>query len=358
MAAVFLLAAFLPGFASAGPPKIVTGLVTDPGYGYANYLYQWKIGAQSSDCSMLGGVNLPAVAPFNGYTSFAGNDIAVLSDRRIALVYQRTAGSTVYEVAVMTPQYDGSGNLTNVNVDATISMTRQDYRIAPLPDHGFVVTDGDSPANIDVYTLVASNSWSASAGSGGAVWPPDIVGLVTRDGKTFVTGEYDRRAHKRNTSGMSVMYQSASGDKTWSYTMGGEGLRHPLLTNGWVNTGDQGEGTPSYVCDGAQASGGPYTGPVGKLLNIDGTDIYSLPWACLRDGRVVGLWLGAGDVNSRIRFRVFTLIRDPPSQTAGSIGATGDDFTVTIPGTNPRGLMIAGDYMVPPPHKGTVVWLK
>ena len=60
-------------------------------------------------------------------------------------------------------------------------------------------------------------------------------------------------------------------------------------------------------------------------------------------------------ITGRIRFRVFTLIRNPAGQPAGSIGATGEDFTVTIPGANPRDARIGGNYMTTPPARGTVL---
>ena len=74
--------------------------------------------------------------------------------------------------------------------------------------------------------------------------------------------------------------------------------------------------------DGTETDNARYRGVLGEIRNADGSLIENLPWANLYDGRAVLLDYGAGSDTTRIRFRVFTLIRSPAGQPAGSIGAT------------------------------------
>jgi hypothetical protein len=191
-----------------------------------------------------------------------------------------------------------------------------------------------------------------------------VAGLITEGTTQFVTGEYvtppggsgARSGHKYDKTGKLARYYSDLPSlRAWGYgnynQKSGEGLRTPLLSNGWITSGYTSESYPSILYDGTQTDGNWYMGAVGKITNSDGTEIYDKQWAALGDGRVVTVW-ASGWLRNDADFRVYTLVQDPGGRT-GTVGANGEDYQVTL-GSSASGSkdnfvgMISGDYMYVP----------
>jgi len=239
-------------------------------------------------------------------------------------------------------------------------------------------------SNAEIYTQTGANTWSqALVGglSGTSVF--DVAGLITAGATQFVTGEYiappnsdrgSRSGQKYDETGKIAMYHGhvytnpspPPTDLTeigWGYGQAGEGLRTPLLSNGWVTDGYNSNSYPTTVYDGTETDGAWHDGKVGEILNGDGTPVYQHGVAALDDGRLVMVWAaGYGHANDTV-FHVYTLVSDPAMQPAGNIGATGEDFEAQLLGGGgnegqiggiDRGGRFAGDYMVVVPEPATI----
>jgi len=305
----------------------------------------------------------------------AGNavpgDVATLSDRRIAITH-RDIDNTKVQISVLSVQYDAGGLLTGATVDATFDAPFQAARIAPLPNGGFVL--GGNP-NCAVFQPTGPSTWSVTLVGGVAGNSPyDVAGLVALSGNNsvqYVTGEYvtapggsaARTGHKYDTTGKLARYYDPNTLRGWGYGKHGEGLASPLLDNGWIIAGESASAIGSVLFDGVEEDGAWHAVKIGEILQANGTGIYTTSyqihdWAALNDGRVVNVW-ATGYGRNNADFNVYTLIENPALQPAGSIGATGEDYQVTL-GSASSGSRdnfvgdISGDYMVPVPEPATV----
>jgi len=159
-------------------------------------------------------------------------------------------------------------------------------------------------------------------------------------------GTVSRTGHKYDATSTLAKYSGGANGWGWGYGKTGEGLRSALLSNGWVIMGESSTTIGSAVFDGTETDGQWYDGLMGEILNSDGSGIYGKPWAALDDGRVVTPYI-AGYMKTGITWYVYSLVQDPALQPAGSIGATGEDFSVLL-APNVVGVVWAGDYMVEP----------
>ncbi len=341
-------------WASVASGNVVTGLGRHSSYSQYNHLYQWEFGASAATSRTLGTVDLE---PLFSNEDRGFRDIAVLSDRRVAVIHMNSAGDT-WQTSVLTMQYDGTGLLTGATVDATVDNTHIPVKIAPVPDGGFVTIQGGSAV---VWEQTAPNAWASTLVTGMSSNHWDVAGLINPAGDQFVTGQYvtppggtaARSGHKYDKTGKLASYYNSdmTSLQAWGYggSSLGEGLRHPLFDNGWVTTGYSGNSYETYVYDGTQTDGAWHDGFVGEITNSDGTPIYDRNVAALDDGRVV-IWFGGGYGQTQVTFRVYSLVQDPGGRV-GTIGANGEDFEVSLAGNFPnldRDGWIAGDYMVEP----------
>jgi hypothetical protein len=359
----------------AAQAAVVTGLDTSTSYGLYNGLYQWEFGATaiSPETRLLGKVNLGVGGVFD--YNIRGGDVAALSDSRIAITH-KDVDNTKWQISVLTPQYDGSGLLVDATVDATFDADIQASRIAPLPDGGFAIA---KTGNAVVYEKTGVNTWSGTLISGlNASSVYDVVGLITLSATNsepqIMTGEYvtppggsaARSGQKYDTTGKLAKYYDPNTMRGWGYGKHGEGLRNDLLANGWIISGEPildssqhkiGTNIGSVIFDGVEEDGAWHAVKIGEILQADGssitTDSYTIhDWAALSDGRVVNVW-ASGYGRNDADFNVYTLIENPALQPAGSIGATGEDYRVTL-GSASSGSKdnfvgeVCGDYMVVP----------
>jgi hypothetical protein len=350
--------------ASPASASIVSGINTHSGYGVHNSLHQWEFADSAGTSRALGRVDLDAKFGYN----IKGKDLAMLSDGRVAVAH-RDSGDTKWQISVLAPVYDGGGLLTDVNIDATFDSAIATSYVAPLPNAGFVVVTGSNAA---VYQQIGPSSWSPTTGTiNSDTGPWDVAGLVTGTAE-FVSGFYSDAPPAGNaprtgwkygvdsdSNGahelLARYYDSNYGNKGWPYNGQAEGLRSDLLANGWITSTDSDTtNIGSVIFDGTETDGAWHDGnAVGEILNSDGTKVEDKLWAATSDGRVVASFSG-GWLRSDTDWRVYTLIEDPNLQPAGSIGATGEDYEVTL-GDGTQGAAtgvfvgrIAGDYMAIP----------
>jgi len=340
-------------FASVASAGIVSGVCTNGSYGDLNAVYQWEIGATAAECRYLGKVDLDPM--FGGSASAA--DIATLSDRRLAVTHKDATGANV--VSVFTPQYDGTGNLTGLTVDATMPSRRG--VINPLPNGNFVEMSGNYDRH---YVQTGPTTWAMTERNVENNRQTGCnAGLINPASDEWVVGRYSRHVQKNDITHVvadcynqdpttSNSYVQAYDGKTYYYEFYGtpaEGSCNSLLQNGWVQAGgyDWGRYYESTVNDCTQTSGSHNT-VVGFLRNADGSAIsnrYSNQIATLDDGRVVLLW-SSGYMKTTVKWNVYSLVSNPANQPAGSIGASGEDFQA-VTANNFVG-QISGDYMVEP----------
>lgn len=324
--------------------NIVSGFHYYGGYGSHNHLYQWEIGTETdgSDTRPLGKVDLAATFGYNPQMSGSNTayaDLAMLSDRRVALTHRDADSNRV--ISILTPQYDVDGLLTGVNVDATLTPALAHTAIAPLPNGGFVTVGGGTAV---IYTQTGANTWSSANVSLSNGTSYDIAGLINPGEDQFAVGHYDRQAYRYNSSGLQANYDGDT-KAPWGDGSRGEGLRSDLLSgNAFMvsGAGDYGANRPAAILDGTESDGGTYTGVVGKILNGDGSEIIGGEFAALDNGRIVRV-IAWGWSQTGVTWNVYSLVEDPALQPAGSIGATGEDIQVFTAG-NLVG-RIAGDYM-------------
>ncbi len=354
--------------------SIVTGINVGSGYGVKNSLHQWEFLGDSSSSRALGRVDLTAKFGYD----ILGADVAMLSDGRVAVTH-RDSGNTKYQISVLSPVYDGGGLLTDVSIDATMDVGVNANRIAPLQNAGFVVATNGTAV---VFQQTGANTWSGTSGSIVSTSSfYDVAGLT--GGETdFVLGTY---ASSPNGSAARTAWEytidagadgshdllgryadSDYGYKGWGYVGSGEGLSTTLLTNGYIVSGDS-DSTDigSVIFDATVTDGGwDEDAAAGAILNGDGTKITDRQWAATSDGRVVAAFSG-GWLRSDTDWRVYTLVDDPALQAAGTVGATGEDYAVTL-GDGDQGAAtgvfvgrIAGDYMyvAPVPEPATLALL-
>ncbi|MGQ9663431.1 MAG: hypothetical protein ACUVWX_14005 [Kiritimatiellia bacterium] len=298
-------------------------------------------------------------------------DVAILSDRRIAITYKDSANA--YKIGVFTPQFDGSGNLIGLTIDAVMASLQNGTMIRPLPNGNFVVFVGTYDVR---YVKTGPNSWSGTVRDVGDPnrMLDNSAGLVNEAEDQWVVCGYDRKMEKYNIAANIREYynQQSNTDQTYTnqydgtinycrfYTSPAEGCRNPLLQNGWVACGgnDWGRNYETTVNDAPHGPGASTNSVVGFIRNSDGSRIMDKEPACLSDGRVVLEWLG-GWQQTGVTWRMFTLVSNPQKQepSLGLVGATGHDFEVKI---SPNFVgVVAGDYMwQPPPPKGTTVIIK
>ncbi|MCX7591750.1 MAG: hypothetical protein N2255_08995 [Kiritimatiellae bacterium] len=352
---------------------ILSGLCRHTSYCSYNYLYQWEFGQSPQTSRYLGKVNLGVGGLFGADLGF--NDVAMLSDRRVVVTHQDIAG-TNYQVSVLSMRYDSAGLLTGAAIDITFNdlhlfVSGQRTRVAPLPNGGFVtVRGGGTGGTAVIWEKTGANTWAGSIVTGMVpeVW--DVAGLFKPGATHFVTGQYvtppggsgARSAHKYGKTGLLARYYNGSraDRRAWGYGPPGEGLRTPLLNNGWVTVGYQAESYGTYIYDGTQTGGNVWYDGFAGEITTNGAAIYQLNVGALNDGRVV-LWRRGGWLQTVVGYLVFTLIPNPGGRT-GTVGADMPDFYVEFPGNFPnydRDGRIAGDYMwQKPPPRETLILIK
>jgi len=341
--------------------SVLSGLDRSGSYGFYNHIYQWEFNTTSNACRNLGHINIGVGGVFNADLSFS--DLAMLSDRRIAITHTNTAYG--YAISILSPQYDASGLLTNLVIDATLDNIVNGTRIAPLPNLGFVTLNWTTAS---LWTNTGLNTWGSTLVSGINGTAFDIAGLIRADDIEFVVGEYitppggsgARSGHKYNSSGKIASYYNnfLASKLSWGYGIEGEGIRHSLLSNGWVTMGYAGNSYYTYIYDGTQTNNAWYDGFKGEITEAGNVSIADRTVTSLSDGRIVIWWKG-GWTQTVVGFKVFTLVQNPGGRT-GTIGADGEDFYVEFSGNYPnqdRSGLLAGDYMyVAPPKRYPTVF--
>ena len=333
--------------------SIVSGFHWYGGYGVGNTLYQWQIGDKTngSDTKKLGTVGLTAVfgySPKLDQGNGQNGDMAMLSDRRIVLSHMDASGNNRI-VSVLTCLYDASGNLTNA-VDNWDSGTVTRWQVVPLPNNAFACVGGD----FVVYTQVSANAWAPGTATSLADSTHYLqAGLLSQPQYEIAVGSYARDAYRvRETSGWMARYDGG-GYHPWGSDAMATGLRHPLLSNGWLVDGK--ESKPTVIMDGTETGQVLTNGVKGKMRNADGSDITGgTMWAGLSDSRVVRAWKwGWGQAG--VTWQIYSLVQNPSGQPAGSIGATGATFSPYTAG-NLVGKVV-GDYQALPfaPQVGTAM---
>lgn len=355
--------------------SIITGLNVGSSYGVKNSLHQWEFLGDAASSRSLGRVDLTAKFGYD----ILGADVAMLSDGRVAITH-KDSGNTKWQVSVLNPVYDGSGLLTDVTVDSTMDVGASANKIAPLKNAGFVIATNGTAV---VFQQTGANTWSGTSGSVVSTSSMYDVAGLTGGATDFVIGVY---AHSPNGSAARTAWEytlDAGGDgshdllgryadadynyKGWGYGGSGEGLTTNLLTNGYIVSYDS-DGTDigSVIFDATVTDGSwDEDAAVGEILNGDGSKVIDRLWAATSDGRVVAAFSG-GWLRSDTDWRVYTLVADPNLQAAGTVGATGEDYAVTL-GNGDQGTAtgvfvgrIAGDYMMavtPVPEPATLVLL-